>query len=286
MIDLIRKRHAGDGWQVFTELANGTGWKVKGWADAAALGIWPSRGYEFHGYECKISREDLKKELLDPSKADNVGKYCDFWWLVLADAKLMDGLVVPSTWGILVPRGGVLRTVRKAPKLEAKAFDRAFCAAMIRNVTSTWVPKHEHDELKKTAREEAEKKIADERRWEKSGAEADLADLKRQVDEFERESGVKLGTRWETRNIARAVAAVLKAREAGWARRGDDDPVALVRGELAGIERGIGEHQRAIGGLQGAAVRVRQLIELMEQEAAEPRLDPGVHYTPDAPEVG
>ena len=38
-----RHNFDGDGWVVFSEFANGTGYRVKGWADAA-LGIWPNGG--------------------------------------------------------------------------------------------------------------------------------------------------------------------------------------------------------------------------------------------------
>lgn len=106
MIDLIRKRHEGPAWVVVPEVPNGTGSNVSRRADAIALGLWPSRGYEIHGYEVKVSRGDVRKELNDPSKADAVGRFCDYWWLVVEDLSIIDGLVVPSTWGILAPTLG------------------------------------------------------------------------------------------------------------------------------------------------------------------------------------
>jgi hypothetical protein len=206
MIDLIRKRHEGEGWCVFTELANGTGYKVRGWADAAALGIWPSRGYELHGYEFKASREDLKKELRDPAKADNVGRYCHFWWLVLTKAELMEGLIIPATWGILVPKGRVLRVLRKAPKnTKAKPFDPAFVAAMIRNITKSWVPKHVHEALKEQQHAEAVQPPSD--------TERELADLRKRIADFEAAAGVTID-RWGAGQVGNAVRLVLDARHA------------------------------------------------------------------------
>ena len=257
LLDLVRKRHEGDGWQVFSELANGTGYKVKGWADAAALGIWPSRGYELHGYEFKISREDLKKELRDPSKADNVGAYCDYWWLALSDEGIMDGLVIPETWGILVPRGGVLRAVRKAPKLEAKPFDRAFCAAMIRNVVKTWVPKHKHEQLKKNALEEAKKELERDREYKRQDQNHELGLLKAKVAAFEAAAGIELGTQWEAGNVGRAVRTVLDLR----ARRGrHTDPLEIVRGEVATIDRQLAQHAHAAEALR----RVREDVAVLQ----------------------
>jgi len=212
MIDLIRKRHEGEGWCVFTELANGTGYKVRGWADAAALGIWPSRGYELHGYEIKISREDLKKELRDPAKADNIGRYCHFWWLVLAEEKLMDGLVIPAAWGILVPKGGVLRVARKAPRQsKPKSFDPAFVASMIRNVTKTWVPKHVHEALKEQQHAAAVRDLATQRQYAEEDATRELADLRKLVSAFEAAAGVTID-RWRAGQVGEAVRLLLDAR--------------------------------------------------------------------------
>jgi len=63
MLDLVRKRHEGDGWLVFTELANAPGFGAKRYADAFALGVWQSTNYEGHLYEFKASRGDLRREL-------------------------------------------------------------------------------------------------------------------------------------------------------------------------------------------------------------------------------
>lgn len=205
MIDLIRKRHAGEGWMVFTELANGTGYKVSRHADAAALGIWPSRGYELHGYEIKTSRGDVQKELNDPSKADAVGKYCDFWWLVIDDLKIIDGLVIPKTWGVLVPKNQVLRIHRKAPKRSSTPVDRAFVAAMLRNVTNTWVPKWEHEAFKQRANETAKAELKRQHEWEHDHSATELERLKAKVKVFQDASGVDIDAIWNAGPIGEAV---------------------------------------------------------------------------------
>lgn len=197
MIDLVRKRHEGPSWIVFSELANSTGGNVKGFADAAAMGIWPSRGYELHGYEFKISREDLKRELRDPQKADNIGKFCSHWWLCLESEALMEGLAIPERWGILVPstRGGgrVFKVVRKAPaNAEAKAFTPGLVASMVRNITRTWVPKHEHEELKETGYQKAREAFERDRNDALNHHALEVKRYKAMVDEFERASGVAI----------------------------------------------------------------------------------------------
>ncbi len=212
MIEMVRKRHEGEGWCVFEELANGTGYRVKGWADAAALGIWPSRGYELHGFEFKASREDLKRELRDPQKADNVGRYCHYWWLCLTKAELMDGVVVPDVWGVLVPRNGVLRVVRKAPKIaKPKPFDPAFVAAMIRNVTKTWVPRSKHQELKETAHQAEVSRAARDDASQRDADVLELTELRKRVADFEAAAGIRID-RYQSGRIGEAVRLALDAR--------------------------------------------------------------------------
>jgi hypothetical protein len=211
--DMIRKRHDGPGWVVLNEVSNGTGYNAKRRADAIAIGIWHSHGHAIHGFEVKVARSDVQRELGEPWKADAVGKYCDYWWLVISDEKIIDGLVVPESWGILAPKRGVLRIVRKAPKLKAKPFDRSFFASLVRNVVETWVPKHEHDALKETSRAEAKAELEheQERRYHREDAEAQLEALKKRVAEFESAAGIQID-RWQSGRIGEAVRLALDAR--------------------------------------------------------------------------
>jgi hypothetical protein len=208
---MIRKRHEGDAWIVFNELANSTGGNVSRHADAAALGIWPSRGYTLHGFEVKCSRSDVQKELASPRKADAIGKFCDHWWLVVSEMKIIDGLVIPDTWGILAPKRGVLRVERQAPKLEAAPFSRGFVAAMIRNVCKSWVPRTEFDALRAKQRDELLAELARDAQWKRDDAEAERDRLRAQIDEFERASGVHL-SHYQCGRIGEAVRLVLDVR--------------------------------------------------------------------------
>lgn len=73
----LRKRYSAPGWAVFEEIPNVTGYDADRRADALALGVWPSHGYVFHGFEIKSSRADWLRELQDPTKSDAFSKYCD-----------------------------------------------------------------------------------------------------------------------------------------------------------------------------------------------------------------
>jgi hypothetical protein len=218
MIDLIRKRHAGDGWIVFTELANATGFHAKRYADAAALGVWSSAGYELHGYEQKISRSDLKREMQDPSKMMGVGKYCTYWWVVVSDLAIIEGLAIPDSWGILVPtkRGGhdLLKVHRKAPKLKPRPFDALFVISMIRNIRKAWIDPGTHEAVKAEldAIKHGPPPTDDDLENGRTvvDLERKLKQLQDKVSAFELASGVTLSDTWSFRPIGEAVKLVLE----------------------------------------------------------------------------
>lgn len=235
LVALIRRRHEGPGWQVFTELANGTGGRAKRRADALAMAMWPSLGYEVHGYEIKISRGDVRRELQDVAKSDAVGKYCDFWWLVISDPTIIDGLIVPAGWGILTPRDRVLRVVRPAKKRKALALDRTFVAAMIRSAISHWVPRETHNA-------EIKRAVENERAHGGDETKRDLERLRRMVADFEATSGITISGWRHAATVGKAVEILLQimnsADTSGIKRRADDlQRVAVQYDELAAQAR-------------------------------------------------
>lgn len=218
MIDLIRKRHAGDGWIVFTELGDRSGYYAKRHADAAALGVWGSTGHELHGYEQKISREDVKREMQDPSKMMGVGQYCTYWWLVVADMKIVDGLAIPDSWGILAPtkRGGqtLLKVERKAPKLKPKPFTASFVISMVRNIRKNWIDPAVHEKVKLELETIKHGPAPDDEEIEKGRTvvelERKLKQLTDKIGAFELESGVSLSDTWNLKPVGEAVKLVLE----------------------------------------------------------------------------
>lgn len=127
---------------VFPEVSNATGSRASRWADALAIGLWPSRGLYFHGVEIKVSRSDLVRELKDPAKAEAIASYCDYWWIAVGSADIVkDVSELPATWGLLVPAKGkaddapTLRIAKQAVKMEPKEIGRTFIAAIIRRVS-------------------------------------------------------------------------------------------------------------------------------------------------------
>jgi hypothetical protein len=202
LMRMIVARHEGDGWQVFAELASGISAREPRRADAVAMGLWPSMGMEVHGYEIKISRGDARKELRDPAKQEPIGRYCDFWWLVVGSEEIIDGLLVPPTWGVLAPRNRVLRIVRKAPKRKAAPLDRRFVAAMLRSANKDRILRVKHDE----AVEQLQRDLREVR--DRTGTTDEVERLRDAIRNFENAAGIEIGGGWHGQKIGEAVKVV------------------------------------------------------------------------------
>lgn len=224
--DLIAKRHEGSGWQVFTELPNGTGGRANRRADVIAIGLWPSHKYEIHGYEVKQSRGDVRRELTDISKSDAVGRFCDYWSLVVSDLSIIADLLIPPTWGILVPEraaGGLspqsrLRVHRKPGKRQALPVNRAFVAAMFQHMAKSWVDRRTHQRVvdsiqaQRTARQSSDPGQPSEE------AEREVTRLRSCIAAFEKASGITLEAEngkhipWRFGDVGAAVKIVMATR--------------------------------------------------------------------------
>lgn len=93
-------------------------------ADVIWMPTTRAGGYGLHGHEIKVTRSDVLVELSDATKSDPWAQYCRYWWLVVADPSLIDGLSIPPSWGIMAPPSGRRRRsmtiVRPAPELHPK----------------------------------------------------------------------------------------------------------------------------------------------------------------------
>ena len=297
MIDLVRKKHHGDGWLVFAEVGDKPGLFRNRIADGLALGVWASKHYEAHLYEFKESREDLKKELADPSKAEGVGKWCHFWWLAIRDEKLIEGLEIPKVWGIVTPtvRGGseMFKVLRKAPNLKPEPFGPMFAVSLLRNMAKKWTPTHELEEFKEQLRNDIREELERERKYSKESTLADYRRLARDVQEFERVSGVRISQTpeyadeervdedgkplpwsmgdWQIGRIAKAVRVVLEARDARGLRGSfdaNDELEDLIQHEIAQVERGLENYRRMITTRESAKFQLEAMLQRDQTERA------------------
>lgn len=127
----IAAAFAAPAFQTFFEVSNATGYGIKSYADAVAMGVWPSTGHEIHGFEVKVSRSDFLNEMKNPAKAMPIMQYCHRWSLV-CPANMVKLDEVPSTWGVYWFRDGAIRKARQAPILEAKPLTSEFVASLVR----------------------------------------------------------------------------------------------------------------------------------------------------------
>lgn len=212
---LLEHRYHGEGWALFGEIQDATGARSTRAADALAMSLWPSRGLEVHGFEIKVSRSDLVRELRDPAKSAPIQRYCDRWWLVLADASMLQPGECPPTWGVLVAKGKRLEQLVAAPTLDATPIDRRFLASILRQARRHSVPKASYDALAARIDEDAREmamRLADdsarslhrelERKVQLLTSERDALQIS--IDSFQEASGIKL-ERWNCGHLGRAV---------------------------------------------------------------------------------
>jgi ribosomal protein S6E (S10) len=188
------------------QVRNGTGYS-RGrtrTADALAMGLWPSRGLELLGFELKSDRADWLREKCDPAKAEEIGKFCDRWWMVVgAEGVVQQDDLFPPTWGLMVAVGGKLKVVRDAPKLNAEPLDREQLAAILRRAAECVVPRAEITAELERAKEKAESHVRELVTIETLHLRHELDRMRERVDEFEKKSGLSIHG-WQLGDIAEA----------------------------------------------------------------------------------
>jgi hypothetical protein len=118
------------------EVAQGTGLKANRHLDAIAMDLWPSHGHGIHGIEIKVNRYDWRRELKDPAKAEELARFCDYFW-VAAPEGIVPYEELPPAWGLLEMTDGKIRQRKGAAKTPAQPIDRHFFAAMFRAATQS-----------------------------------------------------------------------------------------------------------------------------------------------------
>lgn len=198
----LRERYAGADWAFLVEVPNGTGAAKSRSADAIAMSLWPSRGTDLQGFEVKASRTDWMKELKEPGKAEAICKFCDRWWIVVGDRKIIQPGELPPTWGLMVPRGDKLVVEVEAPKLESQPISRAFLAGLFRRSMEQLVPKEQRQafDMKEYQRGRKDGEEAGER-FKKA-----LDEYVAKVQEFQNKTGLLVdAAEWNLGNIGRVM---------------------------------------------------------------------------------
>lgn len=235
LLQALAARHAPPAWAFFPEVRNATGFPgTVRTADALAMSLWPSHGLELHGFEIKVARGDWIRETKDPAKSEAIAQFCDRWWLVVPDAKIVGPGELPAGWGLLAPRGESLIVKVDAPKLDSLPPTRAFLASLFRRVAE-----EREGEVKKRVAAVAEARAVDLAKcktgaaeWEAKRLREDVARFERMIAEFETASGVRIDP-WRAGEIGAAVKVALEGEHAIRRTRGRLNTIRLEVQELA-----------------------------------------------------
>jgi len=200
----LHNKYSGDGVILLDEVRDSTGFYHCTTADALLFNLWPSKGLEIHGFEIKVSRNDLLKEIQTPRKAENISQFCDRWWLVVGDASIVELAELPPSWGLMIPYGNGLR-IKKAPILQKPPpIDRGLLMSIVRNMyrqnpsakALRQANRAGYDEGHKQGREETLKDAG------KAG------EIIENVRKFEEASGLKIAHAWSVESLGEAVHAL------------------------------------------------------------------------------
>ncbi len=186
--------------------------------DAIVMSLWPSRGLTIEAVEIKVTRNDLRRELGNPSKAEPIAKYVDHFWLAVGDAGIVQE-DLPRTWGLLVPgKAGKLKITKQAPKLKPEPISRGFLAAILRRANEAL----EGDLVRKRIRGEILAEVNETMTALRSQAMTkiqarelkQLREKAQQVERFEQLAGIRFAA-WREGEAERAAATVKTLLEAG-----------------------------------------------------------------------
>lgn len=139
--------------------------------DMMVLDCYSSNGFRIDGFEIKISKADLKRELEDPEKHIAFFDFIDYYTLAVP-AGIVDSLmdVIPKKWGILiVNEDGSTRTKRKALALEDrkadKAIPRGFFASVTRAIQSRQPSEQEIQQAYECGRKDEKERLSREQAY-------------------------------------------------------------------------------------------------------------------------
>lgn len=207
LVELLRARYPREQYVLIPSVRSRTGAVDCRTADAITVGLWPSRGIEVEGFECKVSRSDWLRELKNAEKAEEICRYCDRWWIVVADKAIVHDGELPPTWGLMAVSGGKLRMITPAPKLTPSPLSRGFVAAMLRRMDQVSAPDDALEAARIAGRAEGRQLAEKDDRHARK-----VEQLRQAIDGFEKASGVKLSEWGSNEKIGEAVAVVLAGK--------------------------------------------------------------------------
>lgn len=106
--DLLRDMHSDvSRWVTAEEVPVKTGGGNRR-LDFVAMECWESRGHALWGFEVKVSKADLAREIRDPSKHTCFFECLDYYSIAVPE-EIVDVDAIPEAWGIAVVRDNEIR---------------------------------------------------------------------------------------------------------------------------------------------------------------------------------
>ncbi|WP_053555298.1 hypothetical protein [Sphingopyxis sp. 113P3] len=208
----LKKKFCAPEYALFFEVGDATGGRARRWADAVAMGLWPSRGLSLSGFEIKVARNDWVKEMRAPAKAEAIARYCSQWWMVTSPGIIREG-ELPELWGHFELHPNGLRVIKPAPLTEAEPITREFLAALLRRA-SELDRKIEHEAIEKAIARDAEatkRQIENEVAWRTRRGEERAKEAEQKLQAIYDACGLEpseVTRMFGADNFARAVAMV------------------------------------------------------------------------------
>lgn len=77
-----------------------------------------------HGFEVKVSRADwLTEHKTSGKKSETWRRYCDYWWLVVPNPKIIKPEELPDGWGLLTGEKQLRAVVKPTRSLNTQPLD-------------------------------------------------------------------------------------------------------------------------------------------------------------------
>ena len=213
----LEKRYYLPEWAFLAQVSDRTGGASR-YADGVAMNLYPSRGLEIRGFEIKIHRGDLIKELKTPDKAEEIARFCNSWYLVTPEKLVKPEDEIPAGWGIIeVKDDESLRQVKKPLHRDADMVTKDFVASLLRRAAERDKKDFEKEveravEQRLAARLESTKR---QKTYEHDRALEEVKRLREQINTFEEASGMKLSGYDGPRRYGEAAALLVKYNVTG-----------------------------------------------------------------------
>lgn len=189
---LLRSKYPSSEYCLMQEVSDAAGASRSRSADFIIYNLWPSRGLAIIGIELKRSRGDWLSEIKKPDKAENIFKYCDFFYLLTTDDTIAKMEEIPPSWGWMCVKGSCIKILKEAPKQDPTPVSRHFVAAMLKRASDKEKFVHIDSIQDKITAAMEEGKTIGERAG--GGYKNQLIELQKRQRDFEEASGLRFGS--------------------------------------------------------------------------------------------